>query len=823
MSAPRSCVGVCLCLAFCAPPLCAAATAAATSLLVRKSAAGVSYEPVERIFLNGKEQVRIVTGDGQFAPQAQRKLALIKTATLRSIRKDPQTGVFYGTDSSGKSVILFPDSMKSSETPATAFGKATLAVLTAGQKKPGTPVAAGEFLALLAGNAADEMACSYAGQESNFNLGAPSASLALQARAMTAAVSAYGNSAACGRMKTALESSLRHAIDAFESGRGTAEGLARAIWLAELSDRTYRNEPAQIALRGQLAQRRAWLDRHLRIARALEAGSQWDAYLLKVRELERYQEAFTELKVAYRNALEKSRDEHMANAALRTNRKDFRGAYEEYQKSLKRDPAHSVARERAENARLEMLDTMPCEKPAIDLNSTVGVVVNRHIELAKVYLEESKIDDAVAEIVAAERVHTEIPGVLLMKARIQRAQGKFVEAMATLERHDRAVCSRAERAASEPVRVQLIVALRKAREGKLKTVKELVAGSRYGSAMREIQEGLQADPDNNDLLLEGGRLAPALRQRDEARKLLARFLSASDNLSGDPKARTEAQRLIETLAAAKPAPAMAAAGEPVNWMSGVAAPRDVFYDPSSLAFSVPPVEVRGSDKLHAAFNWKGPRLESVVSDSESKLAQGSHAVSFAYDPAGCVSRVFEGAKPQANPRPMQTDLHEPFQGPGAPVLLSNHPLLDLSYIERELHQQVGLIVAGNRYFHPFVWETPVVFRVSYDELGRVASARQVIEAGTGRSLAPEVATFTWEGAKLQAILVSGARADGTADPARPLYSRKLRYVNGRLAGEDISYGGYHARIEYRFNGGRLVSADCEKDHSLDGRSRQVRF
>ena len=51
----------------------------------------------------------------------------------------------------------------------------------------------------------------------------------------------------------------------------------------------------------------------------------------------------------------------------------------------------------------------------------------------------------------------------------------------------------------------------------------------------------------------------------------------------------------------------------------------------------------------------------------------------------------------------------------------------------------------------------------------------------------------------------------------------MRYQQGRLVGEEIRAGGKSPSIKYKWKGDQLVSAECDKDESLDGRSREVIF
>ena len=58
---------------------------------------------------------------------------------------------------------------------------------------------------------------------------------------------------------------------------------------------------------------------------------------------------------------------------------------------------------------------------------------------------------------------------------------------------------------------------------------------------------------------------------------------------------------------------------------------------------------------------------------------------------------------------------------------------------------------------------------------------------------------------------------------RQTYERTMEYQDGRLVSEQIQSQGKTWRIKYNYNGGSLASAVCDRDPSLDDRSRQVTF
>jgi hypothetical protein len=56
-----------------------------------------------------------------------------------------------------------------------------------------------------------------------------------------------------------------------------------------------------------------------------------------------------------------------------------------------------------------------------------------------------------------------------------------------------------------------------------------------------------------------------------------------------------------------------------------------------------------------------------------------------------------------------------------------------------------------------------------------------------------------------------------------VYERRQNYQEDRLISEDIQTRGKTLRIKYTYNGNQLISAECDKDESLDGREREVAF
>ena len=148
------------------------------------------------------------------------------------------------------------------------------------------------------------------------------------------------------------------------------------------------------------------------------------------------------------------------------------------------------------------------------------------------------------------------------------------------------------------------------------------------------------------------------------------------------------------------------------------------------------------------------------------------------------------------------------------LTLWNNPRLDTRLAWKVTGKRAAIGFSGNRFFHPFVWDAIHLFELDYDDQGRVLHAWEVDDP-----TAPRL-DFTWVGQRLSRVTGVANSKDGGV-----VYSRVLNYSGDTLVSETISQpGGKSARIEYKYDKqGRLVEADCDVDHTLDGRSRKVHF
>jgi hypothetical protein len=308
------------------------------------------------------------------------------------------------------------------------------------------------------------------------------------------------------------------------------------------------------------------------------------------------------------------------------------------------------------------------------------------------------------------------------------------------------------------------------------------------------QAGVELDPSNLYFLLHAGLGNAMLRNRQLAQEQFAKYLEVSQASGSDEKQRAQVYGYVTAVNTEIPEPE----GKP-NWYSGYKSPPGVFYCPISLMPNAHAVDVKASKKQTASFEWSGDRLTAVHTRN---LEMGQHDVGiyFDYFKEGMVRRVADGSENpfagKEDPQPPRLTPKGPVgPAPGEYVVLLDYPTVDPVMVQRLTGKSVATIVAGNAYFHPFVWNGVVPFLAEYDDQG------------------PRVLDFRWDGPRLIEIAERGGQN----------YRRTMTYAGGMLKQEAVSYRGKNSKIEYKYKGDQLVEAICGDDGSVEGRSRHVTF
>jgi hypothetical protein len=442
------------------------------------------------------------------------------------------------------------------------------------------------------------------------------------------------------------------------------------------------------------------------------------------------------------------------------------------------------------------------------LSSGQREAINQALRFASGYKEQNKLDLALKSVLEAEAIDPDSLAVLLKKAEILGAKGEFNQALAALDRYDLHAVDD-ERPPASSLRNDLLFKRISSVEDMKVQLRSTWATGDFHKMRDTALRGLTAKDDDSELLYQAGMASLAIRNVRDGKTYFARYLDVSNTLDGDQEQRIRVRTVLAGLGTSS----ASAPGGSQNWMSGMRLANDVWYCPVSLAFQARVDHIEASNKMRVTYTWDGDRLRSVTPTfDKAEHATGEKTIAFAYDAnSGAVNVVdYVSARGLSS-----SDLDELYKH-SAP-LLSNNPYVDPIAIQRLTGKDVALGVSGNKYFQPFVWDGIHYFRFTYDSRGRVALAREIADP----SSAPGDSSleFDWDGWQLTAI--RGYR--GLGNQRRQVYERTMEYQDGRLASEQIQSQGKSWRIKYSYTGGKLAAANCDRDPSLDDRSRQVTF
>jgi hypothetical protein len=770
-------------------------------ILISRSDQGLQFTDAASLLFNGKEKVLSLGA----RPAAAGQLSKLPAAHLSAaLLKDRDSGVL-AQYSAGKVEYLVPQALVkgSPDDPAAVWKAAKIAFKQSSADKAGTEVPSDAFVAFLPGGL-EELVRLCTDAQALALVGGKAKAAGTQMEWMSAVVRKYPNGPALAPIEQYLEGAMRTRYVAFENGTGGLDLLQQGLEFAKLSQAVYPNLPNQEKLRTELAERKAWLDRRIAILRALAVASQWDAYIIAARDFDRYRHAFPDAATQFQQALQESRQAHAKLAALRKQEGDYAGAYREFRAAAARKPSDSAVYEEAMQAWTEHSRRAAMEQQSrrTALGAGPRSTVERNLFFADQNRQAKKLDDAVKNVQEAEAVlKTALPAgafspeslkVLYMKAELLTAQERHAEALATLDAYDLLAVDE-ERTAADKLRNQLLFTMNTFLNNTRARIQSAWTEGNFAEAGRLAEQALRMKADDAEILYYAGMSAAVRRQSTQGRDLLTRYLEVSNTLDAKPEDRAKVVHLLPTLTAAPP-PADGAA----NWLSGWKVPANTFYCPISVAFQPGIEHIEASGKLRVAFEWDNERLKSVTNAQEGGPSAGEKKIAFVYDDK--VPQVI-GASDDSG------------ASKEAATLLRNNSQLDPIAVQSLTGRNVALGIAFNRFFNPFIWEKVYYFRLTYDEQGRVGSAREL--SGPKGSPGEQRLEFEWSGAQLMAIR-------GFLGSTKN-YERTLQYQGGRLMSEEIQGQGKASRIRYTYAGNRLVSAETTNDTTLDNRSRKIAF
>lgn len=783
---------------------------AQSGVVVFRSARGLQFSEAISITINGKDKALTLGPEPRLEGPAG-KLPSVKLEG--SLLKDSNAGA-VALRTEGSLSYLLPEGLPKKNAPVSltaAWTNAAIAYKKSKSDKDPGELSGREFVAFLA-EGLPELVDLSTNDRLMGVIGGNAKAFGTELEFIAAIVKAYPADPAVAPLQKYVERSMRVRYERFETGTTNTDVLDQALNLADLSNTVYPNAPAQAKLREQIRDTKVWLDRRLAVLRAFAAGREWDQYILGDRDFDRYEPAFPDLMNLRAQALKASLEYHRGRGQEFLTAREFEAAYKEFRLASLRQPSDKILRQGvlmawADYSREVAVDNQRNRK---QLGPGEREILNQAIQFASNYKNENKLEPALKSIQDAEAIDPDSLPMLLKKAEILGAQRAFSQAFLALDRYDLHAVEE-EREKSSSLRNELLFKQKSSVEDIKDQIRKAWTDGNYHKLHELALEGLQAKDDDGELLYQAAIASLITHEPDRARTFLTRYLEVTNTLDADPAQRARVRSVLANIKGAK----QAETGE-ANWLSGKKLPPNVFYCPISLAFQPRVDRIEASNKMRVSYEWNGEQLVSITPTFEkAERATGERKIGFVYNDA--FPQVMIASDGAGHPsKPSISDPDELLRR--SSVILLNNPYIDPDAVEKLTGETVALGISGNRFFEPFVWDKVHYFRLKYDYAGRVAEAREL--TGPGGESGNLTLEFEWDGLQLTGIHgYEGVDAKHRSQ----IYERTMRYEGDRLVSEEIQTGGKSSRIKYNYNGGRLVSATCSTDPSLDNRSRQVTF
>jgi hypothetical protein len=792
-----------------------ATKAAQVVVVLRTGAESWKVVEAEKISINSKNKIRAGSGGSlDLQPGEYKKLQSLEILRAGILRKHAE-GYMVRKDG-GSWVPIAPDGagVKAATSYAALWSSATIATQADRGSKGATEVKTDEVFAILPGSGRDEAVVDFVSDPGNFRgVGERDEKAAFDER-MSLLVSAAGfvTGPPSAKLQALILSEMVTSDGRLSSGLAHYTDLDHGLQYVKVSEKAWPKDERQQKARTALIEKKQWLDQRIAILRAFDAGGLWDAFLDKYgydRDFGLWDNSFDDLRKLHDNALSRSTKQHFSEGKKLFDEKKYGPALDELRWAERRSPKDADV--------ISWIDKVSSRdeagykrQQALDLSDPDQKRIYRHVQAAIKYMslerekkeKERTWDDANSEIQLAAALDDKCYRVLFARALLLQAQGKLLDALKVLDQYAKVAPSE-EVGLGEDLRADIAPQ----KTNQLKTLKDAIRKAEdegdYPLARESAQSGVALDPDDLYFLLHAGIDNAILRNQETGKQRLQEYVRLSQTSGGDQK---ELEKVYGYLELMKIAPAEPE-GSP-NWYSGYKSPPGLFYCPVSLMPNPQIAEIKASRKSATLFKWNNGRLDSVVTRTQEP-GESDVSVYFNYFNSAVIRVAAEPFTDKDDSTSLRfTAAGVKGSGKGDYVALLNNSTVDPLMLERLTGKRAAIIVAGNPYFHPFVWKGIYRFLAEYDDQGRVKSATLTGPSAEG----PVVLEFKWQGLQLQEIAERGGQG----------YDRKMNYAGPRLESEIISFRGKTSKIAYKYKGDRL-EAECGDDHSIDGRSRQVTF
>jgi hypothetical protein len=794
--------------------------AAQVVLVLRTGADSWQVLEAEKIAINSKSKVRMGSaGALELQPAEYKKLPEEEILRAGLLRRHAAGYLVRKGD--GNWLPIAPDvpGFKSATSYAALWSSATVAIQEDRGAKDMTPVKTADVFAILPGTDRNEAVVGFLSDAANFHGAGEESENAAFAERMSLLVSAAGfvTGPPAATLQQVILSEMETSDQRLNSGIAQYSDLERGLLYAAVSQKAWPNDARQQKARTALIDRKQWLDQRIAILKAFYAAELWDAFLDKYDyggNFGRYDNSFPDLRKQHQNALSASAKQHLGEGKRLYELKQYGPALIELNLALRRRPGDNEVQDWIEKASASEESGYKRQRP-LDLRDPDQKRLFQHVTEAKNYIliekgkkeKERRWDEAEDEIRKAAILNEKSYSVLLARALLLEAQGKLPEALKELDQYAK-VAPDEEIKPGEDLRAAITPEIKTQRRTLKDAIEKAEDEGDYPLAWDSAQAGMALDPTDLYFLLHAALNNAILRRRETAKQQLDAYVHLAQTSGGDEKELARVYKYQEDLKIAPAEPQ----GRP-NWFSGYRSPPGLFYCPISLMPNPQAVEVKASRKLKSSFTWVNGKLTVVRTLVEQPGASDFSAYFDYFKDHGTVRRVaaepFSDKDEPAVPRFTANGVIGVGVGEEkrAYVALLNHPVVDPLMVQRLTGRHVATLVAGNVYFHPFVWNGIYRFLAEYDDQGRVTSATLLDQK------VPFSLDFKWEGPRLMEIAEHGSQK----------YRRTMTYDGNRLVSESITFGGKTSKIKYTYRGDQLTEAYCEDDLSIDGRSRQVTF